>query len=86
MAIGELELKTIAPAPPPPCKLNGTSPRNEAARANNIICSDWLKFQRSSSLKLMNCLNPNCKGMIIEMSFTKLLVVSEKKHFETFFP
>ena len=26
-----------------------------------IICSDWLKFQRSSSLKLMNCLNPNCK-------------------------
>jgi hypothetical protein len=27
-----------------------------------IICSDWLKFQRSSSLKLMNWLNPNCKG------------------------
>jgi hypothetical protein len=26
-----------------------------------IICSDWLKFQRSSSLKLMNWLNPNCK-------------------------
>ena len=26
-----------------------------------IICSDWLKFQRSSSLKLMNRLNPNCK-------------------------
>jgi hypothetical protein len=25
-----------------------------------IICSDWLKFQRSSSLKLMNWLNPNC--------------------------
>ena len=24
-----------------------------------IICSDWLKFQRSSSLKLMNWLNPN---------------------------
>ena len=38
-----------------------------------IICSDWLKFQRSSSLKLMNWLNPNCKGMIIAMSFTKLL-------------
>ena len=38
-----------------------------------IICSDWLKFQRSSSLKLMNWLNPNCKGMIIGMSFTKLL-------------
>ena len=38
-----------------------------------IICSDWLKFQRSSSLKLMNWLNPNCKWMIIEMSFTKLL-------------
>jgi hypothetical protein len=30
-----------------------------------IICSDWLKFQRSSSLKLMNWLNPNCKWMII---------------------
>ena len=25
-----------------------------------IIWSDWLKFQRSSSLKLMNWLNPNC--------------------------
>ena len=38
-----------------------------------IICSDWLKSQRSSSLKLMNWLNPNCKWMIIGMSFTKLL-------------
>jgi hypothetical protein len=38
-----------------------------------IICSDWLKFQRSSSLKLMNWLNPNCKWMIIGKSFTKLL-------------
>ena len=38
-----------------------------------IICSDWLKFQRSSSLKLMNRLNPNCKRMIIGMSFTKCL-------------
>ena len=38
-----------------------------------IICSDWLKFQRSSSLKLMNWLNPNCKGMIIGMFFTKFL-------------
>ena len=38
-----------------------------------IICSDWPKFQRSSSPKLMNWLNPNCKGMIIGMSFTKLL-------------
>jgi hypothetical protein len=38
-----------------------------------IICSDWLKFQRSSSLKLMNWLNPNCKWMIIGMSFTKCL-------------
>ena len=37
-----------------------------------IICSDWLKFQRSS-LKLMNWLNPSCKGMIIGMSFTKFL-------------
>jgi hypothetical protein len=38
-----------------------------------IICSDWLKFQRSSSLKIMNWLNPNCKWMIIGMSFTKFL-------------
>ena len=38
-----------------------------------IICSDWLKFQRSSSLKLMNWPNPNCKWLIIGMSFTKLL-------------
>ena len=38
-----------------------------------IICSDWLKFQRSSSLKLMNWLNPNYKWMIIGMSFTKFL-------------
>ena len=38
-----------------------------------IMCSDWLKFQRSSSLKLTNWLNPNCKWMIIGMSFTKLL-------------
>ena len=38
-----------------------------------IICSDWLKFQRSSSLKLMNWLNPNCNWMIIGMSFSKLL-------------
>jgi hypothetical protein len=28
---------------------------------------------RSSSLKLMNWLNPNCRGMIIGMFFTKLL-------------
>jgi hypothetical protein len=39
-----------------------------------IICSDWLKFQRSSSLKLMNWLNPNCKWIIIGMSFTKVSV------------
>ena len=38
-----------------------------------IICSDWLKFQRSSSLKLMNWLNPHYTWMIIGMSFTKLL-------------
>jgi hypothetical protein len=38
-----------------------------------IICSDWLKFQRSSSLKLMNWLNPNCNWMIIGMSFSKFL-------------
>ena len=37
------------------------------------ICSDWLKFQRSSSLKLMNWLNLNCTWMIIGMSFTKFL-------------
>ena len=38
-----------------------------------IICSDWLKFQRSFSPKLMNWLNPKCKGMIIGMSFNKFL-------------
>jgi hypothetical protein len=38
-----------------------------------IMCSDWLKFQSSSSLKLMNWLNPNCTWMIIGRSFTKLL-------------
>jgi hypothetical protein len=44
---------------------------NMAARANNIL---WLaEFQRSSSLKLMNWLNPNCKWMIIGMSFSKFL-------------
>jgi hypothetical protein len=30
--------------------------------------------QRSSSLKLMYWLNPNCKGMIIGMSFTNFLL------------
>jgi hypothetical protein len=35
-----------------------------------IICSDWLKFQRSS-LNIMNWLNPNCRWMIIGMSFIK---------------
>ena len=39
------------------------------------VCSDWLKFQRSSSLKLMNWLNTNCKRMIIGMSFIKFLFV-----------
>jgi hypothetical protein len=43
----------------------------------NHICSFWEEgiwtFQRSSSLKLMNWLNPNCNWMIIGMSFTKLL-------------
>ena len=39
-----------------------------------IICSDWLKFQRSSSLKLMNWLNPNCKWIIIGISFTQFLL------------
>jgi hypothetical protein len=39
------------------------------------MCSDWLKFQSSSSLKLMYWLNPNlnCTWMIIGRSFTKLL-------------
>ena len=39
-----------------------------------IICFDWLKFQRSSSLQLKNWLNPNCKWMIIGMFFTKFLL------------
>ena len=38
-----------------------------------VICSDWLKFQRSTSLKLMNWLNPNCKWLIIGKFFTKFL-------------
>jgi hypothetical protein len=38
----------------------------------SIICSDWLKFQRSSQ-KLMNWLNPNCKWKGIGMSFTDFL-------------
>jgi hypothetical protein len=42
-----------------------------------IICSDWLKFQRSSSLKLMNWLNPNSKWMIIGMSITNFLFFSD---------
>ena len=41
---------------------------NMAARANNML---WLA--EISSLKLMNGLNPNCKWMIIGMSFTKFL-------------
>ena len=36
-----------------------------------ILCSDWLKFQRSSSLKLMNWLNPNCTWMPVENSTPK---------------
>jgi hypothetical protein len=36
-----------------------------------IICSDWLKFQRSSSLKPLGQLKPNCPGMIIGRSSTK---------------
>ena len=38
-----------------------------------IIWSDWLKFQKSSSLKLMHLLNPNGKWMIFGMSFIKFL-------------
>jgi hypothetical protein len=40
-----------------------------------VICSDWLKFQRSSSLKLMNWLNPNCKWMIIGMSCPAVVAI-----------
>jgi hypothetical protein len=45
-------------------------------------------FQNASSLKPLEQLKPNCPGMIIGRSSTKFLVqvVSEKKHFETFFP
>jgi hypothetical protein len=46
-----------------------------------IICSDWLKFQRSSSLKLMNWLNPNCKWMIIGMFFSETTWTIETKLF-----
>ena len=44
-----------------------------------VICSDWLKFQRSPSLKLMNWLNPNCKGKIIGKSFTKFVFYVNRK-------
>jgi hypothetical protein len=44
-----------------------------------VICSDWLKFQRSPSLKLMNWLNPNCKWMIIGKSFTKFVFYVDRK-------
>ena len=47
-----------------------------------IICSDWLKFQRSTSLKLMNWLNPNWKWMIIGMSFTKFLFFYADRKFK----
>jgi hypothetical protein len=40
-------------------------------------------FQNASSLKPLGQLKPNCPGMIIGWS---VLVVSEKKRFETFFP
>jgi hypothetical protein len=43
-------------------------------------------FQNASSLKPLRQLKPNCAGMIIGRSSTNFLVVSEKKHFETFFP
>jgi hypothetical protein len=46
--------------------------------SGSIICSNWLKFQRSSSLKLMNWLNPNCKWLIIGMVPIGPMV-SEKK-------
>jgi hypothetical protein len=41
-----------------------------------IICSDWLKFQRSSSLKPLGQLKPNCLGMIIGRSSTKIFEIS----------
>jgi hypothetical protein len=51
-------------------------------------------FQNASSLKPLGQFKPNCPGMIIGRSSTNfmffmpitVLVVSEKKHFETFFP
>jgi hypothetical protein len=58
-------------------------------------------FQNASSLKPLGQLKPNCPGMMIGRSSTNffvlyadrlgslvstVLVVSEKKHFETFFP
>ena len=38
-----------------------------------IMCSDWLKFQRSSSLKPLGMLKPNCPGMIIGRSSTNFM-------------
>jgi hypothetical protein len=44
-------------------------------------------FQNASSLKPLGQLKPNCSGMIIFLSslVSIVQVVSEKKHFETFF-
>jgi hypothetical protein len=44
-------------------------------------------FQNASFLKPLGQLKPNCPGMIIGGSLVSIVqVVSEKKHFETFFP
>jgi hypothetical protein len=39
-------------------------------------------FQNASSLKPLGQLKPNCPGMIIGMSFTKLLFYQSSHHFE----
>jgi hypothetical protein len=50
---------------------SGISMLNIGLEGRPKMCSDWLKFQSSSSLKLMNWLNPNCTWMIIDSNFVE---------------
>ena len=44
-----------------------------------IICSDWLKFQRSSSLKLMNWLNPTVNEWSLECPLPSFCFYADRK-------
>jgi hypothetical protein len=64
---------------------------------NGCYCRTWFNigkmFQNTSSLKPLAQLKPNCPGMIIGRSSTKIIpgqfgfnCAREKKRFEIFFP